>query len=157
MTEIIKCDFNNSVHREQVLFLLDSYMQDPMGGGHPMPEATRSHLLDGLANHGNTFILFALYNGEFIGLVTCFINFSTFKAKPYINIHDVVVLKQFRGMGIGRALLQKIIAIAQERDYCKVTLEVRDDNQNAQGLYKSLGFRDCDPPMYFWEKMLKIQ
>lgn len=154
MIEIVKCDFNNQLHREKVLFLLDSYMRDPMGGGNPMPETTRTALLNGLANHGNTFILFALHEGDFIGLVTCFINFSTFKAKPYINIHDVVVLKEYRGKGIGRMLLQKIIDLAQERNYCKVTLEVRDDNINAQGLYKSLGFQDCNPPMYFWEKML---
>lgn len=152
--EIIKCDFLNPVHKQKVVELLDYYMQDPMGGGHPMPEYTRLHLIEGLAKHPTAFILFAKENEEFIGLITCFVNFSTFKAKPYINIHDVVVLKHLRGKGIGRKLLEAVIKMAEKNDYGKVTLEVRMDNINAQGLYKSLGFEECEPVMHYWERMI---
>lgn len=155
MIQIIDCDFNNNLHRQKVLYLLDCYMQDPMGGGNPMPEQTRRLLVDGLASHGNTFVLFAVEGDEFIGLATCFVNFSTFKAKPFINVHDIVVVKAYRGKGIGRLLLQKVIEIAEQKNYCKVTLEVRNDNLNAQGLYNSLGFDECDPPMHYWERMVR--
>jgi ribosomal protein S18 acetylase RimI-like enzyme len=129
-------------------------MQDSMGGGQSMPDFTRANLVEGLAVHPTAFLLFAKDKAEFIGLITCFVNFSTFKAKPYINIHDIVVLTSYRGQGIGRKLLQGVIKIADENNYCKVTLEVRMDNINAQGLYKSLGFEECDPVMHYWEKMM---
>jgi ribosomal protein S18 acetylase RimI-like enzyme len=67
-------------------------------------------------------------------------------------VHDLAVIKTARGKGIGRKLLERIIEIAKEKDYCKVTLEVRTDNINAQGLYKSLGFIECKPVMHYWEK-----
>lgn len=154
MIEIIKCDFKNTLHRQKVVDLIDAYMQDPMGGGRPMSHYTRANLVEGLANHPTAFILFAMDKDEFIGLITCFVNFSTFKAKPYINIHDIVVLKPYRGQGIGRKLLEGVIAIAEENNYCKVTLEVRMDNINAQGLYQSLGFEECEPVMHYWEKVI---
>jgi ribosomal protein S18 acetylase RimI-like enzyme len=66
----------------------------------------------------------------------------------------VIVLKEFRGKGLGKALIAKLINISEERGYCKLTLEVREDNQNARQLYQSLGFRDCEPRMYFWTRKL---
>lgn len=148
------CDFTNPLHRQKVVELLDHYMQDPMGGGKPMPETNKIPLVEGLANLPGAFVVFAMHQNEFIGMATCFVNFSTFKVKPYINVHDLVVVKPYRSKGVGRQLLEKIIDIARERNYCRVTLEVRDDNKNAQGLYRSLGFEDCDPPMYYWMKTL---
>jgi ribosomal protein S18 acetylase RimI-like enzyme len=52
-------------------------------------------------------------------------------------------------------LLEKNVTWAREKLGCsKVTLEVRDDNLVAKSLYKSLGFKDSDPPMLYWTKML---
>ena len=50
--------------------------------------------------------------------------------------------------------LEKLIELAQEREFCKVTLEVRDDNTVAQAMYKELGFADCEPKMHFWTKKI---
>ncbi|MDP4274806.1 MAG: GNAT family N-acetyltransferase [Bacteroidota bacterium] len=148
--KIVQCDFSNPIHQKHVVRLIDSYMHDEMGGGGALPEDRKQPLVEGLAAHPACFLLFAVLDEEFVGLTTCFVNFSTFKAKPYINIHDVFVSGGQRGKGIGRKLLEAVIAIARERDYCKVTLEVRDDNDHAQKLYQSLGFRDCKPVMHFW-------
>jgi ribosomal protein S18 acetylase RimI-like enzyme len=129
-------------------------MADPMGGGTPLTPMQQLHLVDGMARHPAGFVLFAVLNEEIIGLATCFINFSTFKVKPFLNIHDIIVDKGYRGLGIGRKLMEKCIAIAGERKYCKVTLEVRNDNYPAQMLYKNLGFKESTPAMYFWTKEL---
>jgi GNAT superfamily N-acetyltransferase len=152
MVEIIQCDFKNTDHRQKVVELIDAYMQDPMGGGNPMPEKNKIPLVEGLAAHPGAFVLFAVEENHYLGVATCFVNFSTFNVKPYINVHDLAVIKSARGKGVGRKLLERIIEIAKNKNYCKVTLEVRNDNLNAQGLYKSLGFDECEPVMHFWEK-----
>jgi ribosomal protein S18 acetylase RimI-like enzyme len=148
--EIIHCDFNNAEHRQKIVELTDAYMRDPMGSNASMPSEVKKNLAAGLADHPACMILFAIADKQYAGICTCFINFSTFKAKPFFNIHDIAVIKEFQGKGIGKKLLEKVIEIADERNYCKVTLEVRDDNHNAKGLYKKLGFKDCEPLMYYW-------
>ena len=114
-------------------------------------------LVDGLANHPASFVLFVLVDNQIIGLATCFVNFSTFKVRPSINIHDLIIDKDFRGKGFGKSLLQHIESIAKERKYCKITLEVREDNFAAKALYTELGFKDGIPMMHFWTKELSNQ
>jgi ribosomal protein S18 acetylase RimI-like enzyme len=152
--DFIFCDFKNVKHCEAVAELINHYISDPMGGGKRLALRDQLHLLQGLADHPSSFVLLARNEGQIIGMATCFINFSTFKVKPYLNIHDIVVKKEFRGQGIGRKLLQKCTDISTERNYCKITLEVRDDNANAKHLYQSLGFKDSEPVMHFWTKVL---
>jgi ribosomal protein S18 acetylase RimI-like enzyme len=147
-------DFTEETHQNAFIKLINHYMEDPMGGREPMDNQKQKQLIEGMKNHTSGFVLFACLNNNMVGLVTCFINFSTFKAKPYLNIHDVVVLKEFRDMGIGRKLMEKCISIAKKRGYCKITLEVREDNFKAMKLYKNLGFADSEPVMHFWTKIL---
>jgi ribosomal protein S18 acetylase RimI-like enzyme len=148
------CDFKNTVHCEKLIELLNHYMVDPMGDSPPLNVEQGKRLIQGLSNHPSCFVLFIKLDNEFAGLATCFINFSTFKAKPYINIHDIIILQKFRGKGVGKKLLEKIIEIAKERDFCKITLEVREDNLPAKKLYDDLGFKDTEPIMLFWTKTI---
>ena len=76
--------------------------------------------------------------------------FSTFRAKPLINIHDIAVSPAARGQGIGRLLLTRIEQDARALGCCKVTLEVRSDNARAMGLYQAVGFRPSEPETFFW-------
>jgi len=146
------CDFENPEHLNALTELTNHYMTDPMGGAEPLNKLQQLRLVDGLANHPTAEVLFAITDAKAVGLATCFVNFSTFKVKPYLYIHDIVVLDEYRGKGIGKGLMQKLIEISAERKYCKVTLEVREDNPTAQSLYKSLGFDECEPRMHFWTK-----
>jgi GNAT superfamily N-acetyltransferase len=148
------CSFSNPYHCTRVAELINEYISDPMGGGKPLTKRDQLYLVDGLANHPSSFVLFACCNDTIVGLATCFINFSTFKIKPYINIHDIIVDKQYRGMGVGEKILEQIEKIAIEKKYCKVNLEVRNDNLVAQHLYKKMGFQESNPPMFFWTKFL---
>jgi ribosomal protein S18 acetylase RimI-like enzyme len=148
------CDFENPKHLEALADLLNLYMADPMGDAIPLNKLQQLRLVDGLANHPSSFVLFVLYNGEMAGLATSFINFSTFHVKPYLNIHDIVVHPKYRGKGLGKALMKRLIAISTERGYCKVTLEVREDNSIAQNLYRNIGFEECKPNMLFWTKKI---
>jgi GNAT superfamily N-acetyltransferase len=148
------CDFTNPAHLTALAELTNHYMCDPMGGIEPLNKIKQLRLIDGLANHPTAEVIFSIIDCKIVGLATCFINFSTFNIKPYLYIHDIVVLKDFRGKGIGKALMKELIRISAERNYCKVTLEVRKDNTVAQQLYQSLEFAECEPPMYFWSKKI---
>lgn len=148
------CNYSDDYHCRRFAELINHYMEDPMGGSTPLTKREQLYLLDGMQNHPSAMVMFAIIEDEIVGLVTCFINFSTFKVKKYLYIHDIIVQKEFRGFGVGRKLMEKCIAIAKERKYCKVTLEVRDDNKNAKALYQSLGFEDTEPKMHFWTKVL---
>jgi ribosomal protein S18 acetylase RimI-like enzyme len=148
------CDYENPTHLNALVSLLNHYMADPMGDHAPLTTREQLRLVDGLANHPGAFVLFIVTDGVYAGMVTCFELFSTFQVKPYLYIHDVVVHRDFRGLGLGRKMLEQLIVIAQERAYCKITLEVREDNLVAQLLYRSLGFDDCEPQMLFWTKKL---
>jgi len=154
MIEFEFCDFENPEHLKALAELTNHYMVDPMGDTEPLTKIQQLRLVDGLANHPTAEVLFAITDSKAVGLATCFVNFSTFKVKPYLYIHDVIVLEEYRGKRIGRALMQKLIEISVERKYCKVTLEVREDNLKAQSLYKSLGFEECEPKMLFWSLSL---
>ena len=148
------CDFSNEEHCSKLAALIDQYIVDPMGGGTRQTPLQQLRLVDGLASHPSSFVLFILNNQQIIGLATCFINFSTFKAKPYINIHDLIIEHNFRAQGFGKCLLQQIESISKDRNYCKITLEVREDNRAAKNLYSNLGFKDIQPKMDFWTKEL---
>ena len=73
-----------------------------------------------------------------------FKNFSTFLGKPGIYLEDLFVKPDFRGKGIGKALLEKIISIAKERNYGRVEWSVLDWNESAIDFYKKMGAEILD-------------
>ena len=150
----LKIDLMKDEHCDQLIRLLDAYMQDEMGNSAPMPADLAPEILNGLKNYSGYLGFFALADGEFAALANCNNNYSTFKAKPLINIHDFVVHPDFRGKGVGRFLLDSIAEFGKENGYCRINLEVRNDNVKAQKLYEKAGYADCQPSMYFWEKNL---
>jgi len=156
MAEIsfLECDFENHTHLNTLAELLNAYMTDPMGGVPALNKLQQLRLVDGLANHPAKLILFILCDDEIAGFSTCFVNFSTFNVKSYLNIHDFFVHTKFRGRNLGKQMMQELINISEERKYCKITLEVRQDNGVAQSLYKSMGFDECEPNMLFWTKKI---
>jgi ribosomal protein S18 acetylase RimI-like enzyme len=98
-----------------------------------------------LAEHPGALVLLALAGDQDerpVGVAVCFFGLSTFRAKPLLNVHDLAVLPEHRGRGIGRALLQAAEDRARQKGCCKLTLEVRDDNTRARALYRSFGFGD---------------
>ncbi|MDR1780553.1 MAG: GNAT family N-acetyltransferase [Tannerella sp.] len=152
-TVILKCDFNNEAHTQAVKSLMNAYIEDEMGGGEPLGDADGQRLIDGLQRY-KTITLLAESGGVFCGLLVAFENFSTFTVRPMINIHDVFTAPTHRGKGIGRRLMEALIAEAQRLNASRITLEVRDDNLGAQKLYRSMGFNDVEPPHFYWRKYL---
>lgn len=146
------CDFRNPEHHNALTYLLNHYMEDPMGNHPPLNQHQQLQLTDDLKKHPTAEVLFVLLNNEIVGMTVSFINYSTFKLKPYLYIHDVIITHKYRGKGFGKALISELIRISEERNYCKITLEVREDNPAAQKVYKDAGFEECVPRMYFWTR-----
>lgn len=144
----LKEDTNNIVR------LLDEYARDPMGLGKSLELAARERVITDLAKHSSAIVYLADTGIMVVGLAICFLQYSTFGAFHLLNIHDFVVTASARQRGIGRALLREICEDARNRGCQKVTLEVRDDNVAAQGLYRTEAFGECEPPMLFWQRHL---
>jgi ribosomal protein S18 acetylase RimI-like enzyme len=154
MVQLFEVDFDNEMHCKAVVDLMNHYMMDKMGNHPPHSDESANRLIKGLKNQCNKLCVMAEEDGQFIGLVNCFVGFGTFAAKPFLNVHDVVVINTQRGKGIGKLMLEYVAQKAREMDCAKITLEVRYDNPGAQHLYNSLGYKDGNPPMYFWTKYL---
>ena len=157
--EIIEADYCDSRQAGDLAYLLNCYACDPMGGGAPLDEEVMSSLAAELARRPHAFSILAYVNGEPAGLINCFEGFSTFKCKPLVNIHDVVVLGDYRGQGLSQRMMAKVEDIARQRGCCKLTLEVLEGNRAAQRAYLHYGFRgyQLDPETghaLFWEKPL---
>lgn len=156
---VTRADYADADDAAAIVQLLDLYARDSMGGGTPLSQQVKDSLIAGLAAAGNAFSVIARIDDEPVGLANCFFGFSTFAARPLVNIHDVVVDAEFRGKGIGRALFAEIEAIGAAHGACKVTLEVLSGNAPARALYASLGYGDyaLDPETgaaLFWQKRL---
>jgi [ribosomal protein S18]-alanine N-acetyltransferase len=57
-----------------------------------------------------------------------------------VDIHNIAVHPDFRRQGIGRLLLEEVVAAARREERLRVTLDVRFSNASAQNLYRSFGF-----------------
>lgn len=99
---------------------------------------------DDLLRHGfgeNPYYqcLIADYEGKPAGFALYFYDYSTWLGKPGLYLEDVFVDPPFRGKGIGKALLQRLAAIALEKGCARMKWEVLDWNQPAIDFYASLG------------------
>lgn len=130
-----------------ILTLLDHYAEHPLGNGGPLPANVRQQVIEGLRQHPHALVFLAESGPQVAGMAVCFVGFSTFKASPLVNIHDLVVQHDWRGRGIGGALIDAVAAHARTRNWCAVTLEVRADNP-ARRLYAQKGFRDLSEPTH---------
>jgi ribosomal protein S18 acetylase RimI-like enzyme len=151
-------DYADARQGEELLELLNAYSMDRMANEAPLSDSVKSTLIAGLTKTPGAFSIIAYLPATDdtytpVGLANCFMGFSTFAAKPLINIHDLVVLPGYRGKGIGQVLLHAIEQIANERGCCKLVLEVRTDNP-AERLYRREGFTAGDHPYIFLSKAL---
>lgn len=138
--EIVAANLELAEHQRAIVELLDAYAADPIIDGKPLSAQARRDMIPGLMAHPTTLVFLALCDAQPVGVAVCFRGFSTFYAQPLINIHDLAVLADFRGRGIGRRLLDAVERAARDSGCCKLTLEVRESNTRAKGIYESIGF-----------------
>jgi GNAT superfamily N-acetyltransferase len=152
----VRVDYTDTTHMDHLIYMLNHYAMDPMGGGSQLTEDAKLRLRVELKNQHGAMSYLAYKGNDAttpVGLINCFPGYSSFKARPLLNIHDVVVHSDYRGKGIGTLLIEAVEMEAKTAGYCKLTLEVRTDNI-AKQLYRRLGFGDGGHPMWFLTKEL---
>jgi GNAT superfamily N-acetyltransferase len=155
--QVIQANLENPLHASALVRLLDEYASSPEGGGMGLSEEVKAMLPSELTRRGH--VLIAWIDGQAAGLIVAFEGFSTFQCRPLLNIHDVIVSKQFRGCGLSRRLLLAAEDLAKSLGCCKLTLEVLEHNEIAMRAYRSVGYEgyELDPALgraMFWEKKL---
>jgi GNAT superfamily N-acetyltransferase len=144
MTELFttrRVDYSKPEDRAALTGLLDHYARDPMGGGTLLAPEVLARLCADLAQRPFAFSFIAYSdNGTPAGLANCFEGYSTFKAAPLINIHDIVVHSDWRSQGVAQLLMQAVESEARSRGACKITLEVLTGNHTAMKSYERFGF-----------------
>jgi len=156
---LVDVDLSHPDHARAVVELISRYARDPMGGGEDLTPEVKAVLVERLRARPDYFGVLALDGITPVALINCFEGFSTFMARPLVNVHDVYVEPAYRGQGLSRRLLQRVEEVARSRGCGKLTLEVLDGNTAAIASYRCFGFETyaLDPAFgraQFWQKVL---
>jgi GNAT superfamily N-acetyltransferase len=107
--------------------------------------ATEADLLShGFGPNPFYFCLIAEHESKPAGFAFYFFNYSTWKGRPGLYLEDLFVQPEFRGLGIGKALLEKVAAIAVENGCPRLQWEVLDWNTPAIDFYRAMGAEFLD-------------
>jgi len=102
--------------------------------------ATEQGLLrDGFGPRPFWECLMAEHDGKPAGFALYFFNYSTWVGKPGIYLEDLFVLPEMRGLGIGKALLKRVAAVAVENGCERLQWAVLDWNTPAIDFYAAHG------------------
>ncbi len=106
--------------------------------------ATEEMLREWIFNKRQAEVLFALEDGKEAGFALFFHNFSTFLGRSGLYLEDLFVLPEYRGKGLGKALLGKLAQIAVERGYGRMEWSCLDWNRPSIDFYLSMGATAMD-------------
>ena len=137
---IVEADLADPAHARDVVAMTAAYAEDAMGNARPLDREVLERLVPALRALPTTLVLLAYADGAVVGIATCFLGFSTFAARPLLNIHDLAVVPEQRRRGVGRALLEAAARSARQRGCVKLTLEVQENNTRARRVYEAAGF-----------------
>ena len=106
---------------------------------HEVKTGEREILETIFAENPKVFCDFVEVDGDIAGMAIWFLNYSTWQGKHGIYLEDLYVKPEFRGRGYGKALLQHLANICNERGYGRFQWWVLDWNSPAIEFYRSLG------------------
>jgi GNAT superfamily N-acetyltransferase len=88
--------------------------------------------------------LIAEHDGRAAGFALYFFNYSTWLGRPGLYLEDLFVEPEFRGLGIGKALLERVAAVAVDKGCPRLQWEVLDWNTPAIEFYRAMGAEFLD-------------
>ena len=126
---------------DAVIALYD-WLFDPPGGPPPDwdPAAAGERLRAAITRDGSTVLVADAGGGELIGFCTAYMDLLSVRYGQRCWVEDLAVDPERRGRGLGRELLNKVLAEAARMGVRRATLEVRRSNTAAQRLYAAAGF-----------------
>ena len=80
--------------------------------------------------------------GEVVGIALYFYTYSTWLGRRGIHLEDLCVLPEWRGQGIGTALLKRLAQVAVERDCGRLEWDCLDWNEPSLEFYRKLGAQE---------------
>lgn len=112
------------------------------------PDAVRATeeglIRDGFGPNPFYYCLIAEHDNRPAGFAFYFFNYSTWVGRPGIYVEDLFVHPEFRGLGIGKALLKAVAAVAVEKGCQRMQWEVLDWNTPAIDFYRAMGAEFLD-------------
>ncbi len=103
-------------------------------------EATETQILETIfAENPKVFCDLVEVDNQIVGMAIWFLNYSTWQGKHGIYLEDLFIEPEFRGRGYGKALLQHLAKICNERGYGRFQWWVLDWNSPAIEFYRALG------------------
>ncbi|WP_223250194.1 GNAT family N-acetyltransferase [Marilutibacter maris] len=84
-------------------------------------------------------VMIAEADGQPAGFALFFHNFSTWQGRRGLYLEDLFVRPQFRGRGVGHALIAYLARLAVQRDCARFEWSVLDWNAPAIGFYRRIG------------------
>ena len=106
--------------------------------------ATEALLEEWIFDKGKAEVLFVLAEGREAGFALFFHNFSTFLGRAGIYLEDLYVLPEYRGRGLGKALLRALARLAAERGCGRLEWACLDWNRPSIDFYLSVGAQPMD-------------
>lgn len=107
--------------------------------------ATEENLRESMFGpRASTEAVIAYVATEPAGFAVFFHNYSTFLGRSGLYLEDLFVLPEWRGCGLGRALLGYVARVAVTRDCGRLEWSVLDRNEPAIRFYRDLGARPMD-------------
>ena len=91
-------------------------------------------------------VIFAVADGREVAFALFVQNFSTFLGRAGIHLEDLFVLPDYRGRGIGAAMMRELGRLSVERGYGRIDWSCLKVNVSGIEFYKSLGAE----PMNDW-------
>ena len=106
--------------------------------------STEELLRQNIFEKGYAKVLIAEADGEQAGFALWFNNFSTWLARPGIYLEDLYVRPRFRKRGLGKALLQRLAALAVENGWGRVEWWCLKWNKPSLEFYEAIGARQME-------------
>lgn len=106
--------------------------------------ATEEILEEWIFNQKKAEVILAQADGKEAGFILFFHNFSTFLGRAGIYLEDLFVRSEYRGAGVGKALLKKLATITVERGCGRLEWSCLDWNQKSIDFYRSMGAVSMD-------------
>lgn len=90
----------------------------------------------------NSITRIAVLEDEIVGFVLARLITTAENQCNCAEIYNIAVRNKWRNKGIGKKIIENLLAICRQNDIAEIFLEVRKSNKNARRFYTKTGFKE---------------